>query len=769
MLKFWIMMTYGSLFFIISVTTQAQPMDGSCALHNFSKVMVDRDGTLDTNQGVWVLRDNAPVYSTVDSSDSISTQEFGAYLIPVKVAKRHDGVQRVQVNKMGTDTSIGWMEGYDLLCGVNPLQSKKGLDRKVFVKTPASHDPRLSTIPAYLSYEGPCNGDCQQFSRFELFFIFADDKLHRRYLILKTYTLQNKDKPFSVTTAGWIKYDHIIPWDTTLGLRPKETVEKVLAYEQPEDIWGGNSSIEVAGGNNWYTHSIHIPILDLNQEQKYYHTAASGIGFKLYENVLSSLKSVDVFFLIDGTASMGPYIEAARQAVQEVAINIRKHPDFNETSFRFGFRIYRDNYADKILSACQRGVCEGMPLSSQTCEANPDQTKSNWQTFIQQLGKVKETSNDQDDYPEKLFDGLHQTILDMIPCGKRTKLLFVIGDHGDRQVKNPQYIVDLLKNYFKKQLIFFIQTPNKSNETRTPSSYNAAYTAYRNQALQILQGTLSKDVQHEDYFLSLSQSSLTTTIVDQVKRYSSSGVVNELEQAIKGGKSLSEIIEQFKKEGDMPVIYKKWLKDTACPKLGEQCETSVEHGVRDFYIPIDDNKIQEEVWMTVASLDNWLKLLRPFKRIKNLPVGRQKKVFIRLLKKQIQDIIGGYPPSRIALSEWLAAQRQQVLPMRQDSPLLQYSFDEIRRLKGCEVSLLVNWVVEIRKVLQRVYSDSTKKVAFTPQYPTSISCPLSDKGKKVPVSLEYQPSKPLGMNSTYRYDHSLYGKKVYWLPVEFLP
>jgi hypothetical protein len=434
-----------SLLFI-STLGHAIPTVGSCLLHNFKPVMTDKNGTLDTNQGVWVLRHDAPVYPTFDASHSSSTQAFGEYLLPVKVAKHPSSrVQRVQVRKMGTDTPLGWMEGYDLLCRIKPLESKNGLDRKVFVKTPSSH------LPVYPAYKGPCNGNCEQLDRFELYFVFAEDRLYQRYLILKAHRL--KDKPFSSFASkpmGWVKYDHTIPWDTTLGLRPK--ADNIWAYTEEK------ASVEIVGGNIWYTYPIRIPILDI--KPNYYQVAAPG-GF--------------------------------------------------------------------------------------------------------------------------------------------------------------------------------------------------------------------------------------------------------------------------------------------------------------FYIPIDAEKIQEEVWMTATQLADWLALLKGFEK-------GQRAAFVYRLRKQLQDLIGSYPPSHIVLSEWLAKQGKQVLPIRQDSPLLQYSLDEIgRKIEDCEVSLLVNWVIEIRKVLQKVSNDSTQKVAFRLKYPTSISCPLSDKGKKIPESLDFEPSAPLGSDDNYRYDHSLYGKSFYWLPVEFLP
>ncbi len=113
--------------------------------------------------------------------------------------------------------------------------------------------------------------------------------------------------------------------------------------------------------------------------------------------------------------------------------------------------------------------------------------------------------------------------------------------------------------------------------------------------------------------------------------------------------------------------------------------------------------------------------------------------------------------------------RKQVLPMREDSPFLQYSIKDIRQIEGCEFLRLVEWINSIRTVLQRVYHDSTTKVNFTLAYSKSnFSCPLSDKSKKVP-RLKFSHLTALGPNDEYRYDHTLYNQTVYWLPVDFLP
>ena len=221
-------------------------------------------------------------------------------------------------------------------------------------------------------------------------------------------------------------------------------------------------------------------------------------------------------------------------------------------------------------------------------------------------------------------------------------------------------------------------------------------------------------------------------MLEQVKQYSSSKVINKLQQALAGGESLQNILQRSVKQGGMPVMYWKWIQDTACAELGKQCKTAIDHRVIDFYIPADKNQVQEEIWMTADNLEDWLSLLKPFKYLGTLPVSRQRQIFSQLLRIQVQKIIGKYPRYDIALSEELSEAKKKVLPMRHNSPLLQYSIKEIHEeIEAC--ARLINWVADIRKVLQKISNDSTQRPVFTSKYPIDDSlCPLSEKGKKIP-------------------------------------
>jgi hypothetical protein len=573
--------------------------------------------------------------------------------------------------------------------------------------------------------------------------------------------------------------------DRLLGIQPKEDVDLIKGSSVAGNSSDATERVLLTGGAIWYTYPIHIPLLDIRDD--HYHVAASGVGMEGFRPLdtkrLTAMKQVDVFFLLDGTASMEPYIKAAIQTVKDIGDTLRKALGFQETSFRFGYRIYRDTYADKLIDACRGGICEGLALPPTTCRSDNRMTDANWRQFVDELSPVRETRNDADDFPEKLFDGLRQAIQDMASCDQRAKLLFVIGDHGDREVSPPADVIAKVKEIFGKWLIIFIQTPNNQLKVHDAQAYKAAYETFSSQAREIINRTLpetyrGKPIQRSDYLLSLNEEEeiakeeIPKKVIDLVEQFTPSHRVIEIEQALRGGDSLREILKKHMKEGDMPVLYAKWVDDSSCEALGAQCETQVDHRVMDFYIPVEKEKIQEEVWMTGKSLNNWLRLLRPFEDLPSLRVEQQRQEFAKLLKEQVQAILGGPPlEDDKPLKEQIEriVQRKNFLPIREEGPLLQYTIREISQgIEGCELLRLIKWVNSIYGVLVAVSGSPTLKVSFTLEYPPTSPCPLSEKGKRVPT-MTFQQRERLGPDDTYRYDHEFYGEKIYWLPIEFLP
>jgi hypothetical protein len=760
----------------ISLSIHAKPTLGTCTNY-FKPPLLKEDGQISTTLAVRVLRHDAPVYSEETDDKVKENFAFGDSLEPLKLGHREQQ-QRIQVMKPDSTQPSGWMDSSDLLCAFSPLVNDKGIEQKLFIKTPPSTEKNPQSVTAYPSPNDtrcdPKQGIiCKQLSRFELFFIFADDPETRRYLLVDEFDITGY-KPL----IGWVDYDKGIHWNTVLGLRPQENI---TAYPTPPvDKAEAKPAIEIQGGKIWYDRSRiaeRIPLLEIDQPPGYYHIAAAGIGMSGFETldtqVLETMKQVDVFFLLDGTTSMGPYIQSATSAAKKIVNTLRNNTNFIETSFRFGFRVYRDVFADAIRTDCHGGICEGMPLAATTCHLDTTATYDNWVKFDEQLSQVKETTADQDDFPEQLFAGLEHALQDVASCKDRTKLLFVIGDHGDAQPQLPPQLLQQLKQ-FNKLIIFFIQTPPATSQSNNPQQYQQAYHDFQSQAQTIIKLLIpakfkGQKINRREYLLSLNQTQLVDKVLDLVKFYSESAIVNEVAQQIRGGDSLENIINKWLAKGDMPVLYWQLLDKAACQQLGKQCQNSIDHRVIDAYVPTQA-KVAEEVRLTAIQLDEWRAILRRLSDVKIRPVEDQRLEFIKILRQEIQDILGKppvYTDEEQTLTELM--KRKTGLPMRNQSPLLQYSLKEIEEIPRCELRRLITWVSSMHQVLNNVRSAPTLKVAFTfKPYPLE-QCPLATaKGKAIP-ELIFDPPQKLGETEEYRYDRSFRGQVIYWLPIEFLP
>jgi len=753
---------------------QAQPTLGSC--HNYFKPpLLKTDGRISTTLAVRILRHQAPLYPTPQAKQPQEQLEFGLSLDPLHLDTSSG---RIQVMTAAATEPLGWVESHDLLCAFSPLLNDKGIERKLFIKTPPSSEQDPQSVTAYpFPDASQCDPEqgiiCKQLSRFELYFIFAEDPTHKRYLLAEEYDITLGDKPL----IGWVDYDKGIAWNTVLGLRPQKNI---VAYPSPQQAKEQSKRIEIQGGKIWYDRSRiaeRIPLLDIDESEEFYHVAASGIGIQGFEiqdtQVLEQFKQADIFFLLDGTASMRPYIQSAKQAAQNIVNTLREDINFRETTFRFGFRVYRDVFADALNPLCQQGICEGMPLSNLSCNISKDMSYDNWQRFNSKISEVTETQDDNDDYPEQLLAGLAQALQDIASCPQRTKLLFVMGDHGDKQASLPQSLLQGLKQQ-QRLIIFFIQSPSFADQVLNAQDYQAAYQRFKTQAQSIIQQVIpaeykGKTIEREQYRLSLDQAQLVEEIKQLVKLYSESAIINEVAQQIRGGDSLENIIDKWMAKGDMPVLYWQMLDKTACQALGTQCQKTIDHRVIDAYIPITD-KVEEEFRMTAIQLDEWRAILRRLSDIKLRPVDEQRQEFIKILRQEIQDILGK-PPIYSENDKTLAElmKRKTGLPMRTQSPLLQYSLKDIEQMPRCELRRLLTWISSIHQVLNNVRSSPTLKVSFTLKPYPEKQCPLaSDKGQKI-AELTFHPPQKLGETEEYRYDRSFRGQVIYWLPTRFLP
>jgi hypothetical protein len=211
----------------------------------------------------------------------------------------------------------------------------------------------------------------------------------------------------------------------------------------------------------------------------------------------------------------------------------------------------------------------------------------------------------------------------------------------------------------------------------------------------------------------------------------------------------------YSPDQEMPIYYWQWINQ-----------------IRDFYIPIREGEMQEEIALRERDIDQWVKLLQPLTRLDSgLSARELREKFVEILSEEIASIVGE-PSLKLddprTLQE-IFAQNKNILPFNQNSPLLQYSLPELReKVPDCELKWLIDWLRAIKAALTKVLTDPTLKVSYTLEdYPPTV-CPLTNKGKNI-KKMVFGPRRQLGEDKTYRYGYALQDITLFWLPMELLP
>ena len=427
------------------------------------------DGSVDRNDPIPVIRFKTKVYEEAsDSSKVTKTVEFGDRLF---LRSLKDGYYQVATDgrdEFVEETTLGWVQGDNLLCRSKPVQNENGIARKFYIRTKASFvDGEATTLKPTAGPEtkecSKINERCRELSRFTLYYVFALDEVNKKVLLLSRHRSEG-DTPL----IGWVSMEDGYLWDTRFGLRPKEdlTFDKVngtwavgeerraCLYETLELADKNADSdvcyVPILGGNRWFNYALRIPVFDRVEYKgkPYYHVAmpTSGVGSNAADDVLSQVKgldeairllknlsSLDVFFLLDGTQSMQPHIDTLRgvdgkpgvlEAIQKA---FDKDPRFRDVNVRYGYRVYRDHYAGN------EGMGEAMPFDT-NCAPTKEDLDANHSKFQSEIRKIDTefgTGGERDtDHEENLILGLAFAADDMSACRENVKLLFVVGDTG---------------------------------------------------------------------------------------------------------------------------------------------------------------------------------------------------------------------------------------------------------------------------------------------------------------------------------------------------
>ncbi|MBF0136610.1 MAG: hypothetical protein H7833_08450 [Magnetococcus sp. DMHC-1] len=779
-------------------------------------------------------------------------------------------------------SQTGWVHKADLLCRDLPIKGESGLETKFFIRTSTMAREEGKGDPTVRVFQDPelveCVGGkdhCREgASRFHMYYVM--DQRDKSLLLADRYRLKEDD-----ILVGWVNENNGFQWDNAFGLRPREEIKApdgqgpgtVCTYERLEDAVARSAAAcnPVEGSNKWFKSSLRIPVLDMVDAQgrhvepgdlatpareegrRFFKVALARPGLvgrpvgdgkfaispTLAQRImpefksLSSKKNVDIFFVLDATASMDEAIDAVRGTatkpgvIQEIIHGLKNTPGFKETQFRFGFRVFRDNYADRLIpNSPGDGVGEGYPLPA-TCQLSPEQQTKTYEDFQKAIAQVKVTSDDQDDYEENVYGGLFQALKqDIQSCPDHLKLMFLIGDNGYRsgqlyvngkgkrfersKYRNPvetETLVALLRGGNKPGvkgnniLPFVIQTPSRSERTKHPELYNAAYAKFELQMRQILQQSLPGDSSDNEHFFRMGEEKLLSRLVGTVEKLGGSTLINEIILDIHGGAALNTVIERLRRERvDIPGVYWHILKQGACGDLGEQCERRVFDTTSVGYVEAND-KVVEDLWVDSNALTSWIRILKGFEGYHELPEPQLRRALISALVLGMQQEMR-LPPLEVSgetPAEYV--QRRGGLPVRRHSPLLSYQVsalsvektlrDKDKRLivadasgkpildkakrpiqavTYCELKRLAMWAIHSRQMLE-IIERGQQKPSFQVLPANKVqNCPdATDNGLAMPQVAGNVTGVPLGPDKNYRFGHELGGRRGYWIPQDYLP
>ncbi|ABK45605.1 hypothetical protein Mmc1_3115 [Magnetococcus marinus MC-1] len=847
---------------------------GSCANYDFSPYY--HKESLRWAGLVRGTRQDTPVFAA-----DTGTQEKGKLTFnqQAEVVAEADGRLKIRTFAVGEQPElVGWVSRSDMLCYNVPVKGVSGLEMKFFIRTGTTARDEEKEPPTVTVYQDPdlktCvggAGNCRTgASRFHMYFVF--DQRDDAVLLGDRFRLEDDDK-----LLGWVRRSDGFIWNNAFGLRPREDLRSpdgasngtICSYEKLNDAVERNplTCSPVEGGIDWFKSPVRVPVLDLvdakgkhvepdqvsasGDKRRFYQVALArpglvgrplgdgrvAINAGLAQQILpemkslSSKKNVDVFFLLDGTASMEAVIDAVRGTaqrrgvIQEIIHRLKQVPGFRSTQFRFGFRVYRDSYADKEKPGPGDGVGEGYPLPEQ-CELSPAEQKQEFVRFQQAISTVTTTAGDAaDDYEENLYGGLEQSLKsDMKSCADHLKVMFVIGDNGyksrmavmegGRLVSKSKYknevsrdtLVQLMRGSSSGEktnnvVPFFIQTPRRPDTAKHPIAYNRAYSRFESQSKQILGDSLpAGQGQVNEHFFRMGESRLVQRLTTQVAKLSSSALIDEIILDIRGGAALGTVIDRLKRERvDIPGVYWHILEKGACGELGDQCHNRIFDTTLIGYVEADE-KVVEELWVTSNSLSSWIRILGGFEGYFELPEPQLRKALISALILGLQQEIRRPPIDVSGETPAEYAQRRGGLPVRWHSPLLSYNVNALsaeyvgRDKQGtqivvdangkpildrnkqtvpavpiCELRHLALWAIKSKQMLEVVERENYRPVFEAGRF-DSQRCPDATANGKALMRISGPVgSEALGPDKDYRYGHSYGGRRGYWIPQEYLP
>ncbi len=783
---------------------------------------------LEDGHAVRILRHNAPVYRNQSGQEVVFEAAFSDFANVVEVETLDElPEERVSVSFIfGNDQNAYWMDRTDLHCQRYPLiDETTRLERKALIRTKTTErqDGVVQAITAFRTpelKETPGTSE-RKLSRFRTYLIYGEAP--NAFLLGEHFNLSNSEKKL----VGWVDKKNVLNWNWAIGLRPNEnlkngdgSVGSICGYDS---LQPGAECIPILGGNSWFKSNLRLPVLEVTDTHYKVAGAASGIAGEVGEDgklrisrqALSSLSinpsetegideekirsfnQIDVFFLIDGTKSMGPFIDGIRGTASRPGVIRTIVREIEErrsgSSIRVGFRVFRDSKKGGAA-----GIDESYKLGNTECDSdNKEVRRRERERFERRLESIQTTVDDKDDFDENLLGGLKTAARDIIGCPNRQKLIFVISDAGyDPEVQakrghEPLYPDEVLSKLLglDKVTLYFLRTPKRPRREfksdRSFEKYHESWEEYRLYGEYLISEVLARDhdsnsprPRMSDYFFDIGGGSssienMLDKIIGSIKSVARPEIVNDILIDLRGGAALENIIKRLQRENeDVPVLYWNMLRRTACQDSEETCRQRIYDGVFDMYVPKTEKPVLE-AWMNYNRLDEWVELLDHLEDVADVS-GRKKEreAMSMALRNSMATVLKMPPPEMLDETIDKYLQRGGFLPGPIKTPFLGYTFNQISRpdqMPACELDRLRQWITTSQRMLENVLRSN--ELSYYEPGKARECVGMTENGKRIKYIAGKMTSRPPNENDTRNYtlgkDHL--GETIYWVPHEYLP
>lgn len=829
---------------------------GSCAEYDLP---VDKDGIVLRGGQVPVIRHDAPLLNGPSPAAGAKGSSL-AFNDRVTLYRRENGYVEVKNNFRDVE-SLGWVHGDHLLCAQDPVvSSETGLAQKFFIRTRATvRGERVEPVRAAPGSDivncDAAGVRCRELSRFSLYYVHAIDFTRKpeRLLLVNQYIVDS-----NATMIGWVNYSDSDPdqrdgflWATRYGVRPVAdltfTADQVYAlrsdpessdradsinsdiaegaeravcvHETAENAARGEHCVtKILGGYRWFTDPLRIPVLSREQ------VGAKGVfrvimpisgvgqdvdadslfdqlrGLSGLDDKIRQLRKLDIFFLIDGTQSMEPHIDAVvgRNAsgggiLGRVIEAFETDSRFSGVQVRFGFRVYRDAYAGEWE------LGEGYPLGT-NCNPREEDLVAERKAFQQAAMAIDtqagtNTGRKDPDHEENLYGGIIAAVSDMGSCDDHVKLLFVIGDtgydarsqeaQGAYPVTEEQLSAFMTRQFDPKKgsvIPFFIQVPAALNS----QEYIDAYAKFEEQAATITRPILehngAEPEQLANHVIRLggstipeTQDQLISKIMDRVAGFGDQRPINELLAELQGGAALVEVIEYLREGFDnVPGIRFAEIERRLCDELGASCTERIYDDISEGYI-LDNEDVATDIWMRGDEFRMWQRTVEAFKPTEGVPLAPElAQMMVDALVYGVERTVGDVKPSDIGTSIGEFVRKKHGLPIADHSPLLLYSVGDLMRalenpetatakeIDDCELFHLAAWVDKHREIFNNIAEGLIP--TFELKEGTGYECTLRHPTPRLELSTPRRFPE-----ATMSYSYALEGSRIYWVPQEYLP